>query len=443
MCDTIAATGRATQGGVTLFGKNSDREPNEAQILSHIPGVSHAPGTSLKCTYISIPQVEHTHTVMLSRPFWMWGAEMGVNEHGLAIGNEAVFTKVPYEKGPGLTGMDLLRLGLERAGTAEEAVTVITGLIEEYGQGGNCSRTGKVYYHNSFLMADPESVWVLETVDRHWAAKKIDGVYAISNRLTIENDWDLASDDLVSFAIKKKWCRSAEDFSFAGCYSDWLYTTFSASTHRRQRAMGLLEKGNGTLDIKDFFSILRDHGETPQGDFRPDKGIFGAQICNHAGWGPVRISQTTGSLVSRLSPESGIHFVTGTSAPCLSLFKPVWTDTPLDPSWLSAGASYDPDSMFWAHEQLHRKALKNYSRSAALISEKREEIESGMIDQAMSLAGSGLEDRQAFVNQTFDKALEFDRECIKALESLPEDTVPGFLYAGAWRKWSRASGVPY
>ena len=35
MCDTIAATGSATADGITLFGKNSDREPNEAQNLCH------------------------------------------------------------------------------------------------------------------------------------------------------------------------------------------------------------------------------------------------------------------------------------------------------------------------------------------------------------------------------------------------------------------------
>jgi len=35
----------------------------------------------------------------------------------------------------GLLGMDLLRLGLERGKTAQEAVNVITSLLEEHGQG--------------------------------------------------------------------------------------------------------------------------------------------------------------------------------------------------------------------------------------------------------------------------------------------------------------------
>ena len=64
---------------------------------------------------------------------------MGANEHGVAIGNEAVFTKVPYDKGPALLGMDLLRLALERAATARQALDVITGLLVEHGQGGNCT----------------------------------------------------------------------------------------------------------------------------------------------------------------------------------------------------------------------------------------------------------------------------------------------------------------
>lgn len=50
----------------------------------------------------------------------MFGAEMGANEYGVVIGNEAVFSKDDYPsmnargKNNGLLGMDLLRLGLVR-----------------------------------------------------------------------------------------------------------------------------------------------------------------------------------------------------------------------------------------------------------------------------------------------------------------------------------------
>lgn len=63
----------------------------------------------LQCTYIEIPQVEQTHAVVLSKPAWMWGAEMGANDQGVCIGNEAVWTREPVAPGEALLGMDLVR----------------------------------------------------------------------------------------------------------------------------------------------------------------------------------------------------------------------------------------------------------------------------------------------------------------------------------------------
>jgi len=45
--------------------------------------------SNVQCTYIQISQITHTFAVILSKPRWMWGAEMGANEHGIVIGNEA------------------------------------------------------------------------------------------------------------------------------------------------------------------------------------------------------------------------------------------------------------------------------------------------------------------------------------------------------------------
>ena len=75
--------------------------------------------------------------------------------------------------------MPCVRLGLERARTASEALTIITSLLEEHGQGGECFINEKrrgIVYDNSYIIADPNEAWVLETVGRHWAAEKVKGV---------------------------------------------------------------------------------------------------------------------------------------------------------------------------------------------------------------------------------------------------------------------------
>ena len=108
----------------------------------------------------------------------------------------------------GLTGMDLIRLGLERGKTARQALNVITSLLEEYGQFGSGIPTGgaESSYNNSFIIADPREAWILETAGRHWAAKRYtQGLASISNTLSLESDYDLSSINLEGYAIGQGW----------------------------------------------------------------------------------------------------------------------------------------------------------------------------------------------------------------------------------------------
>jgi len=444
MCDTIVATGEATVDGTTIFGKNSDREPNEAHHLLNVPAADHPPGSRVKCTYIDIPQVEHTYAVLLAKPFWIWGAEMGANEHGVAIGNEAVFAKVPYHKeNDTLIGMDLLRLGLERGSTAREALTVMTELLAEYGQGGQCGYSHKLFYHNSFIIADPQDAWVFETAGPHWAAKQIRGVYTISNGITIGSEWDLASPELVSHAIEKGWCKGRDDLHFARCYSDFIYTTFSYCRARRSRTYELLKAEEGKITPATFMAILRDHGESAAGDWRPDwSPLTGATVCLHAGLGPIRANQTTGSMVSLLHPDHPTHFMTGTAAPCTSIFKPFWLDAQLPDMGPQPTGTYDPKALFWRHEALHRATLSDYATRIKLYQGERDVLEQEFVAGAIDCVSGSAAERAAFSTKCLTEADAAEARWLESVSGARLQTRRNPLHTVAWRWFDRQAHMP-
>ncbi len=442
MCDTLVVTAEASRDGVTIFAKNSDREPNEAHHLAFIPAQDHPAGSMVRLTYVEIPQVPHTYAVLLAKPFNIWGAEMGVNEHGVAIGNEAVFTRIPYLKGPGITGMDLLRLGLERSRNALEALEVMTELLERYGQGGNCGFQHPFYYHNSFIIADPRQAWVLETADRHWAARQVHGIYTISNGITIGNEWDRSSPDLVTYAIERGWCRRRDDFDFARCYSDFLYTRFSACRYRCQRSRALLEAQHGQISVASAMAVLRDHGPNADADWRPDRGLSGAEICMHVAFGPIRVNQTVGSMVSHLHPEHPTHFFTGTAAPCTSLFKPVWLDAGLPQTGPIPQGTYDSESLFWQHERLHRLTVLDYPHRLALYRHERDALEAQLTEQALALAALPAEERRSFSEEAFAQARQAESAWLERVRQSPLVQPANWLYRRAWEAFNRQAAIP-
>ncbi|MEM2940967.1 MAG: C69 family dipeptidase [Thermoproteota archaeon] len=439
MCDTLVILQNSSKENVTIFAKNSDREPNEPQALEFYLGMEHDE-EFVNCTYIKVPQVKKTYSIIISRPVWMWGAEMGVNEFGLAIGNEAVFTKEGKSE-TGLTGMDLLRLALERCRDSYEALQFIIRYLEEYGQGGNCGFKSKTYYHNSFIISDPREAWVLETAGKYWVAEKVRNVRSISNALTIKDKWDLASKNVVEHAVEKGWCRDDRDFDFSKCYSDWFYTHFARGRERHAYTQGCLEQKMGEIDIAFVKNIMRSHrlGE----NFTPAKGSM-RDVCMHAGI-LTRPSQTSASYIGQLFEKTPIHWFTATSTPCISIYKPVFMEAGLPDLKLTPKSFYDSDSIWWTHERLSRKTLGSFKRYFSKIREQIKSTENLLHKEAEELRSrflngdASFKDLRQLTYNAFEKSLKLEKSLIDEVKT----SSSGLLFELYWRKInSEAKIVP-
>ncbi len=452
MCDSLVAVGEATADGSVLLAKNSDRDPNEGHILLHLPRARHEAGATVRCTYIEIPQVPETYEVLLSKPFWIWGCEMGANECGVAIANEAVFTKERYEKERGLLGMDLIRLALERAETARQALEVIVELLETYGQGGNCGFRQKEYYHNAFILADPGEAWVLETAGQHWAAERVQGVRTISNGLTIGGEWDLASPRLVEHAVEKGWCKSPDEFHFARCYSDFLYTTLDGCRVRQSRSTELLQAREGGITVETMMAALRDHGPRAAADatWNPGRGWLMETLCVHATLGPLRPSQSTGAMVAHLTPDLSTVWLTGTSATCTGIFKPVYLGgAGLPALGPEPTGKYDPATLWWTHERLHRAVIRDHATRLPLYQDERDALEATFRREAAALyeqvrSASQQERAQAlaaFTASCFQRAAEATARWTETVSSTPVRQRPPLLFSVAWDRLNKQAGL--
>ena len=317
MCDTFAF--RAADA--TWFCKNSDREPDEPQRMEFHAGGSAGPVQ--RTTYMEVPVPETRAATLLSRPQWMWGAEIGVNEHGVAIGNQAVFTRLVQKEGASLLGMDLLRLALEQSRSSAGARDVIVHYLESFGQAGPAGYRDKGFrYDNGFLIADATECWVLETAGRFWAARRVEGYAAISNDLSITEDYDLGAAGMEDYARRRGWTRRGATFSVRDAFRRGFMPFMARAQTRRAQNLGRLAALDPSrpLTEQDFIPLLRHHAKG-----RPASN---ADVCMHSR-GPLRPSATTNSLVARLGLEQPPRVWSSHGQPCQHEYRQLSFPTPL------------------------------------------------------------------------------------------------------------------
>ena len=324
MCDTLCAPGPSGM----VFAKNSDRPPGEVQVVWPF-GRRASVGCTLRSQYLTIGDTG-AYATLLSCPTWLWGAEHGVNEHGVAIGNERVSTTHDAASAkPALIGMDLVRLGLERARSAAEAVDHMAGLLEACGQGGVADAAHQEAYDSSFLVADPTHVFVLDTAGSDFAAAPFPGGIAISNRVTIGTEWTRASGSLAP----------GDDF---GRYRDHSEDTRYADVRLAASRRFLGSSAPGGITPAATVAHLRDHGSGPWGApgtrgpvHGPPRGVgedfSGVSVCMHVRGLCVTAGSMIAELPNRLTDGAPLRVYVALGSPCASIYVPAFPRTAFGP----------------------------------------------------------------------------------------------------------------
>lgn len=240
-CTVIVAGKKATVDGSVL---NSHTDAGADCRIRVVPGQKYPQGTMAPVYYGIqrvdlplgdngeilgyIPQAEETFTYFQS-------AYSHINEYQLCIG-ESTTTQRPelcVDKGQGkqiMTVEQAMIFALQRCKTAEEALNLITSLMEKYGFLPSCGPESE-----TLTVSDPENIWVFElfSVGKDWtpgsgkpgviwAAQRIpDEHVAIIPNWSIIKEIDLskpeqfkASSNYKQFAIDKGWYNPASGKPF-------------------------------------------------------------------------------------------------------------------------------------------------------------------------------------------------------------------------------------
>ncbi|AEV28082.1 dipeptidase [Sphaerochaeta pleomorpha str. Grapes] len=309
MCDTMVKIDK----GHSVFAKNSDRDPGEPQMIFYCTGsegissMSHPEHRNYYDTkqYCYLQDAANTlpspYNALISRPSWMWGAEMGVNDQGVSIGNEAVFSTSGVDK-KGLLGMDILRLALHNSANAQEAVSLIKHLITTYGQGGNASYSGHLCYHNSFLIHDGKKAFILETAKKRWALKEVASFASISNGYTIKKEYQDADEKTLQ-----------RHTNFTRRHASALHLLVTKANQRQHFSSSkLVHAGTSWTAMRDI--LIANRGTIGNMDHSMKS------ICLDAK--PLVKTQTTASMIVEYAPSCCLIWLTGSPLPIYFPYLP-------------------------------------------------------------------------------------------------------------------------
>lgn len=426
-CTSLIATPGATAPGEgTLITYAADSHTLYGELYRQ-PAADHAKGAMRKVVEWDtgkllgeIPEVAHTYATIGN-----------MNEHGLTIA-ESTWGGRHELAGSGLIDYgSLIYITLQRARTAREALDVMTDLVKTYGYASE---------GESFSIADPNEVWVLEIIGKGksdpgavWVARRVPDGYisghANHSRIhtfPLNDPETLYSPDVIDFARKQGYFTGKDkDFDFSRAYAVtdagalrgcdarvWSY--FNRFTPKGEmdnylpwilegkgEVMPLWVKPEKALSSTDLKEMMRDHFEDTPLDMTKDIGAgpfdvpyrwrpmgFTVDSVEYTHERAIATQQTGFSFVSSMSadrPEAmkGILWF-GVDDANTCVYVPVFNSTDVVPPALD-GKTADLltlswDSMFWVNNYVANQAYNRYSQMIPDIRRVQGGLESAIVD---------------------------------------------------------------
>jgi dipeptidase len=420
----------ATADGATFITYNADSHELYGELY-YTPARRHEPGAQRDIIEWDtgkflgkIPEAPVTYSVVGN-----------MNEHQLSIGESTFGGRKELEEPAGIIDYgSLIYIALERAKTAREAIQVMTQLVAEHGYASS---------GESFSIADPKEVWLLEMIGKGaglkgavWVARKLPEGYlsAHANQARIrqfplnEPATTIYSPDVISFARAKGWYTGADkDFSFADTYHplDFQGQRFAEarvwSIFRRaspslklgveyadgsdlSKRLPLWVKPDRKLSVQDAMALMRDHFDGTPLDLSQDVGagpygapyrwrpltwkVDGKEYVNERA---ISTQQTGFSFVAQLrdwmpAPVGGVLWF-GVDDTSLTVYTPMYAGIRQAPRNLAQGVGnrgkFSWDSSFWVFNWVSNQAYARWSDMSVDVHKEQGELERQFLaDQA-------------------------------------------------------------
>ncbi len=422
-CTSLIAAKGATADGSVMVTYAADSHNLYGELYRQ-PAADHAPGTmrpviewDTNKRLGEIPEVAHTYSTVGN-----------MNEHGLVIA-ESTWGGREELAGTGLIDYgSLIYITLQRAKTAREAINVMTGLVKDYGYASS---------GESFSIADPDEVWVMELIGKGkadkgavWVARRVPDGYISGHAnhprihkfpLKDKTGETIYSPDVIKFARQQGYFDGKdEDFDFSRTYAvtdfgalrgcDARVWSYFNRFHKGMDAylpwidraegepMPLWVKPDSLLTATDMKWMMRDHFENTPYDMTTDVGAgpfkvpyrwrpmeFEVDSVKYVHERAIATQQTGWSFVAQLRsdlPEylRGLLWF-GTDDANTCVYLPVFCSVTRVPLQLGHGDTntFDRNSNFWMNSLVANQAYNRYSQMIPDIRKVQKSLEDSIL----------------------------------------------------------------